>query len=166
MLQDKEYIIIGHLGSPYGVKGWLKVNTDSKENILKYLPWQLYLNHHWTIAPIKASRWVGKHPVIQLEDCHTPEEARRYNGVKIGIHANQLPPLPKGEYYWSQLIGLNVITREGISLGIIDHLLETGANDVLVVIGEKTHLIPYLPHRVIQEINLVDKQMFVDWDPE
>src|SRR5262249_13609640 len=129
-------------------------NTEPKENILDYLPWQFYLNHHWVTVQIKAHRLLGNQVIVQPEDCHTPEDARQYNGVKIGIYEDQLPKLAEGEYYWSQLIGLTVINSSGVSLGVVDQLFETGANDALVVVGEKTHLIPYLPKRVIQQINL------------
>lgn len=161
-------ITIGHLGGSHGVKGWIKVisNTEPKENILNYLPWQFYLNDHWVIASIKASRLLGNHVIVQLEDCHTPEDTRRYNGIKIGIHEDQLPKLPDGEYYWSQLIGLTVINSNGVSLGVVDRLFETGANDVLVVVGEKTHFIPYLSKRVIQKIDLITKQIIVDWEAD
>lgn len=133
---------------------------------MQYQPWQFYINRHWTNIPILSSRLIGHQPIIQLEGCNTPEDARRYTGVKISVPPNQLPSLPEGEHYWSQLIGLTVITTNNIVLGTVDHLFETGSNDVLVVIGERKRLIPYLPGRVIQRIDLDAAQIIVDWDPE
>lgn len=133
---------------------------------MQYQPWHFYINHEWTILPVLSTRLLGHQPIIQLEGCHTPEDARRYTGIKISVLRDQLPPLPKGEYYWSQLIGLTVISTGHVVLGVVDHLFETGANDVLVVMGEKERLIPYLPGHVIQNIDLDASQIIVDWDPE
>ena len=103
---------------------------------------------------------------MQLENCVTPEAARRYTGTKIGVNPDQLSPLSEGEYYWSQLVGLEVITTSGILLGKVDHLMETGSNDVLVVQGDRTRCIPYLLDQVILKIDLAAKKITVDWDPE
>lgn len=161
-------LIIGKLGAPFGTQGWIKVNsfTEPQENIFQYKPWQFYVNGRWAVIPIKASRVHANPLIIQLENCLTPDAARLYTGVKIGVDATALLPLPQGEYYWSQLMGLQVFTPTGIPLGTVDHLMETGSNDVLVVIGDKTHCIPYLVNQVVLEVDLAANKMIVDWDPE
>lgn len=166
--RDSKIIVVGKLGAPYGVKGWLKVYslTDPPENLFHYHPWQFYIDHQWVTLPIQEIRPNTHPPVIQLEGCSSPEEAKRYTGVQIGIETSQLPELPWGEYYWTQLIGLEVITAAGTLLGMVDHLIETGANDILVVTGKKKHLIPYLPNQVVLSVDLAKKQIIVDWDPE
>lgn len=158
-------ITIGQLASPYGLKGWLRVNafTEVKADILSYQPWQFYRHHQWVHAPIQSSRLLGGFPLVLLEDCPTPEAARVHTGIKIGIYPSQLPPLSPDEYYWSQLTGLTVMNREGQALGKVDRLFATGANDVLVVIGEKTHYIPYVLHQFIDRIDLNTQQIIVDW---
>ena len=159
---------MGQLGAPYGTQGWVRVNsfTEPKENIFQYQPWQFYLDHRWVVIPVKASRFHSNTFIIQLENCVTPEAARRYTGTKIGVNPDQLSPLSEGEYYWSQLVGLEVITTSGILLGKVDHLMETGSNDVLVVQGDRTRCIPYLLDQVILKIDLAAKKITVDWDPE
>jgi 16S rRNA processing protein RimM len=161
-------VVVGQLASPYGVQGWLKVHslTNPKENIFNYTPWQFYLNNQWVLLKIKAHRFTSHPPIIQLEDCLTPEDAKRYTGINIGVNKSQLPQLPMGKYYWAELIGLHVTTTDGTPLGKVDHLMETGSNDVLVVIGLKKHLIPYLPNQVVLQINLAEQSIVVDWDPE
>jgi 16S rRNA processing protein RimM len=77
-----------------------------------------------------------------------------------------LPPAPEGEYYWTDLIGLTVINREGVTLGQVDHLLETGANDVLVVKGERERLIPFLLELVVLEVDLAQRMLRVDWEED
>src|SRR5690348_4205246 len=99
-------LTIGRFGGPYGIQGWLKVQsfTTPIENILQYQPWKIYLSDRWDIIPVKASRFSANRIVVQIEGCFTPEEASRYKGLLIGIEPHQLPVLPEGEYYWSQLI--------------------------------------------------------------
>lgn len=162
------YAVVGRFGSAYGIHGWIKVHsfTTPSENILQYQPWKIYLNHSWQDLSIKATRFSSHQSIVQIEGCLTPEAARRYTGAEIGISPSCLPSLPVGEYYWSQLIGLHVVTVNGVELGVVDHLFETGSNDVLVIKGERTRMVPYLPNRVIQSIDLLLQKIVVDWDPE
>jgi 16S rRNA processing protein RimM len=102
---------------------------------------------------------------VQLKDCYTPEEARAFTNVSIGVFRDQLPPLPNNEYYWSDLEGLTVVNLQGIELGTVAYLFETGANDVIVVQGTKEHLIPYVPGPIIKNVDL-NKRIEVDWDPD
>ena len=85
-------------------------------------------------------------------------------GCEIGIRRDQLPAAAPGEYYWSDLQGLKVVTIEGELLGTVDHLIETGANDVLVVKGERERLIPFVLDQVIVNVDLDKREMQVDWD--
>jgi 16S rRNA processing protein RimM len=163
-----DYLVIGRFGSVYGIRGWIKVHsfTTPSENILQYQPWKIYLSHSWQNLSIKETRFSSHQSIVQIEGCLTPEAARRYVGAEIGTSPDRLPTLPVGEYYWSQLIGLHVVTTNGVELGIVDHLFETGSNDVLVIQGERTRMLPYLPNRVIQSIDLSLQKIVVDWDPE
>lgn len=88
-------------------------------------------------------------------------------GVDIAIYRDQLPPLPDGEFYWCDLIGLDVINRAGVALGKVIEIQETGANDVLVVQqGQQSILIPFVIGAVVQEVDMEQGHMQVDWDPE
>ena len=73
-------------------------------------------------------------------------------GADIGIHRTQLPALKRGEYYWADLEGLRVVCLDGTELGTVSYLLETGANDVLVLQGDRERLIPYVAD-VIREVD-------------
>ena len=92
--------------------------------------------------------------------------------MDIAIESSLLPALGEGDFYWSQLEKLEVLTESGVKLGKVSHLIATGANDVLVVKGQegsvdrKERLIPYLPDQVIKDINLEEGTIRVDWDPE
>jgi len=91
-------------------------------------------------------------------------------GHEISIPRSQLPALPAGQYYWTDLEGLTVVGPEGATLGQVDYIMETGANDVIVVNVAETKgakkakqcLIPYIPE-VVQEIDLDQGMMRVDW---
>jgi 16S rRNA processing protein RimM len=87
-------------------------------------------------------------------------------GYEIGIRRDQLPVAQPGEYYWSDLQGLNVVTVDGHPLGRVDHLMETGANDVLVVQGERERLIPFVLDQVVVDVDLDKGEIRVDWDKD
>ena len=77
-----------------------------------------------------------------------------------------LPKTAPGEYYWADLEGLRVCDTAGSTLGHVDHLLETGVHDVLVLDGGPNQLIPFVPGRVVQDVDLKQGVITVDWDPE
>ena len=164
---DAEYIVVGKVGSTYGIRGWLKIFsfTEVITDILNYSPWYLENGNDWKLIEVKTGREHGKSLVAHLLGCDTPEQARTLTGKKIAIKRSQLPVLPKDEYYWSDLEGLTVIDQHGKELGKILYLLETGSNDVLVIKNQgKEYAIPYLPGKVITNIDLTHRVMHVDWE--
>lgn len=165
-MSSATHIIIGKIGAPYGIKGWLKITsfTDSIADILNYGPWYLQENQAWKPIEITDGREHGKGIVVKIAGFDTPEQARLLTGKTIAIERSQLPKLEKHEYYWSDLEGLTVINQHGETLGKVIYLIATGSNDVLVVKGEKEHAIPYLPGDVVTSIDLAEKVMHVNWD--
>ena len=165
---SSKYIVIGKLGATYGVNGWLKIHTYTEfgENILHYSPWYLSAPGQDTYQEtiIEDGKPHGNSFIVKLFGANNPEEARLYTGKIISIQRSQLPPLPQDEYYWSDLVGLTVLNTQGEVLGTVSYLIETGANDVLVVKGDKEHAIPYLPGSVVVNIDLAKKEMIVDWE--
>lgn len=162
------YIIIGKIGSTYGVQGWLKIlsYTEFGANILEYSPWYLSNDRDgWEPITVEEGRMHGKGVIAKLAGIETPEEGRLYNGKLIAIKRNQLPQLKQEEYYWSDLEGLTVINQRGEILGTVSYLIETGSNDVLVVKGEKEHAIPFLQGDVILKIDLEKREIHVNWEP-
>ncbi len=158
-------IIIGRIGSPFGIHGWLKINsfTDPPENIFQYLPWQIHSKQSWLTLNIADSQIQSHRILIKLADCHTPEQAKHYTNTEIAIWRNQLATLENDQYYWSDLEGLSVINSNGVNLGKVDHLMNTGANDILVVKGAKNYLIPYILNMYVMQVNLQEKTIIVDW---
>lgn len=160
-----EKVIVGRFGGPYGVRGWIKVIsfTNPVEKILDYLPWQINKDGEWRLTNIVAGRQHGKNIVVQLKECNDRDQTRFYTHCEIAIERSQLPKLSPDEYYWMDLEGLKVLTTLGEDLGFVDHLLSTGAHDVLVVKGDRERLIPYL-NDVIVEVDLAKHQIIVNWD--
>jgi 16S rRNA processing protein RimM len=165
---ENRFIVIGKISTPHGVKGWVKVfsYTDPLDNILHYQPWLIRRNEGWRSVKVKDGRIQGKTIVAQIEGIDDRDSAEQLKGFEIAVKREQLPEAEAGEFYWIDLIGLQVINRQGIVLGTVDHLMETGANDVLVVQGEKEHLVPFVPDEFIKEVDLKNKKILVDWDAD
>ncbi|AMK77777.1 ribosome maturation factor RimM [Methylomonas methanica] len=164
-----DFLNVGQVSGVFGVKGWVKVYsfTDPRENILQYSPWILRKNSQIQEVKLLGGRRQGSLVVAELQGITDRDLAAELMGADILIRKQQLPKASDGEYYWADLIGLEVHNREGCKLGKVDHLLETGANDVLVVVdGELERLIPFLQQSTILKINLDDGLIIVDWDPD
>ena len=140
--------------------------TDIRDNILNYSPWLLKKDSETRLVAVIGGKLQGKAVVAQLDGVNDRDGAASLMGWDIFISPDQLPKVAKGEYYWSDLIGLNVETDLGIQLGAVDSLLETGANDVLVVKGERERAIPFLQGKTIINIDLDAGKIVVDWDPD
>lgn len=161
------YITVGKVGSTYGVRGWLKVQsyTELGTSLLEHKPWYLGNgNNEWSIMAIEEGRVHGKDIIVKLAGVDTPEAARLFTGKLIAITRSQLPKLNPNEFYWSDLVGLTVINKAGTVYGKVAYLIETGSNDVLVVKGDKEHAIPYLYGSVVLNVDLEKQQILVDWE--
>ena len=152
----------------YGVRGWVRVfsYTRPRENIVKYAPWYVKQGSDWVQHKLAEGRSHGKGVVARFADCNDRDVAAQMIGAEIGIRAQQLPDLGSGEYYWSQLEGLAVINLQDDVLGTVDHLMETGANDVLVVKGDQERLIPFVLEQIVVSVDLEQGEMRVDWDKD
>jgi 16S rRNA processing protein RimM len=164
----EQQISVGKISGVFGIKGWVKVFsfTDPRENILTYSPWLLKKGDESKILNVIDGQLQGKTIVAQLDGINDRDQAASLMGWDVFIRQDQLPKIGKNEYYWSELIGLKVETIDGIQLGVVDSLLETGANDVIIVQGERERVIPFLQGQTITKIDLDAGIIIVDWDPE
>lgn len=168
-MSAQQYIVVGEISGVFGIKGWVKVYsfTEPRENILNYSPWILRKGSDLKTLEVLDGSLQGKAVVASLSGITDRDIAASLGGYEIVIDAGMLPEPEEGEYYWRDLIGLKVETEQGVTLGLVDYLLETGANDVLVVKdGEKERLIPFLQGQFVKKIDLESGLMIVDWDPE
>lgn len=164
---DTVYVKVGKIGSTYGIQGWLKIQsyTEFGASILDYSPWYLSGGpHERSLINIEEGRIHGNGIIAKFAGINTPEDARLLTGKIIEVDRSQLPPLPKNEFYWSDLEGLTVLNKNGDILGKVIYLMATGSNDVLVIKGDKEHAIPYLPGSVILSVDLDKQEIRVDWE--
>lgn len=173
-LAESPLVVLGEIVSVHGIRGAVKVysHTQPLDNVLNYPVWILRKGREQRQVSVTAGRVQGRVLVVQLKGLKDRDQALELKDWEICVPQSELPDLSEGEYYWHQLVGLQVVTVEGQLLGRIDHLLETGSNDVMVVkpcagsIDQRERLLPYLPDMYIKHIDLTEALMQVDWDPE
>ncbi len=171
MSEPAQIVTVGRLGAPYAVNGWMRMEsyTDPLENILNYDPWMIGKGGNWQDAELRGVERDAKGLRICLKGCTTPEDARRYTGLFVGVPVEVLPQPEEGEYYWHQLQGLQVLNESGECLGCVERMLGTGANDVMVVkpdtrsVDDRERLIPWLEQRVVQRVDLAAGCVRVNW---
>lgn len=168
IVSTQHWVDIGNVTGVFGLKGWVRVYsyTAPRKNILDYSPWFLYRDGEYIRYNVVDGACHGRGIIVKLEGVDNPEEAAELKATKIQVSRDQLGPLEQGEYYWIDLEGLNVVTESGELLGDVDHLIETGANDVLVVKGERERLLPFVQGQVIKKIDMKAGKIIVDWDPD
>ena len=177
--QDIERVVAGRIVSIHGVKGWVKVVsfTEPRENLFEYGPWWLATTESgskgWRKIEFDQFRRQGKGLVAHIVGLDDRDEAHSYCQRDIAINKGLFPDLPAEEFYWHQLEGLAVITvynGERQVLGTVKQILETGANDVLMVKGNagsldrKERLVPYAD-QYVRKVDLAAGEIEVDWDP-
>jgi 16S rRNA processing protein RimM len=167
-LTGQDYLHIGKVSSVFGIKGWLKIFsfTDDRESILDYSPWLLKKGSDSKSVEVVTGQLQGKTVIAQLRGIDDRNMAESLIGWDIYIPKAQLPQAAKGEYYWSDLIGLQVTNLEGIAFGKVTGLMETGANDVLLISGERERAVPFLQGQTVISIDLTAKTLQVDWDAD
>lgn len=164
----ESWVLLGRIVGVFGIKGWVKLESDTRPRkaIFDYSPWQLGLSTGWEEIAVKAGEAQGKGLIAKLEGIDDRDAAQALTGVWIAIPREALPAPGTGEVYWTDLVGCRVENLAGIGFGEITGLMETGANDVLVVAdhpGQRERLVPYIDD-VIIDVDLEHKRVKVDWD--
>jgi 16S rRNA processing protein RimM len=164
---DEDLICVGHILGAQGLKGWVRVfsKTSPRENIVAYSPWLVEWGETLKALEIKG-RVQGKNVLAKLEGIEDRSQADEIVGRQLYIKSNQLPQLDEGEYYWSDLIGLTVVSLQSEALGKIESMMETGANDVMVLSGDRERLIPFVMEEIVKEVDLDNQRIVVDWSAE
>lgn len=163
-----DLVTLGEISGVYGIKGWVKVasHTEQRDSILDYVPWLLCRSGDCQARELIASRSQAKGLIVQFQGIENRDQAQALVGYAIAVRREQLPVLPVDQYYWTDLVGLEVINLHGIRLGEVSSLFATGANDVLVVSGERERLLPWIMGDVIRSVNLEHKLIQVDWEAD
>ncbi len=168
---------VGRITSVFGIKGWVKIHsqTEPADNIFNYQPWYLKTKHG--VKPVELEHWRphGKGYVAQIVGIEDRNQAELLCPVDIAIEKAALESLDEGEYYWHQLEGLRVFSEfdgQSYNFGTVKKIMPTGANDVLVVVGDaqsmdqRERLIPYVPGQFVTDINLTEGMIRVNWEPD
>lgn len=170
MSQASDKVVIGKIGAPYGVKGWVKIHsfTEEPDAVFNYQPWQV------GESAVTVDQWrvQGKAFVAKLEGVESRDSADALKNLEIEIDASLLPDLGDEEFYWRDLKGMRVVNLKGYDLGVVQDVFNTGANDVLQIkanpkdaFGQRERLLPFVYDEVIHNVSTEDKVITVDWDP-
>ena len=145
---------MGRIAAPFGVKGWVKIqpNTAAVRGLLDYREWWVGSDADWRECAVAEARAQNRALVAKLEGCDSRDAAAKLRGASIAVPRAALPAAGSGEYYWADLIGLKVVNAVGQDFGVVAGMLQTGANDVLVVEGGRERLIPFIA-AVIREVH-------------
>jgi 16S rRNA processing protein RimM len=157
---------LGRISGLFGVQGWVKVfsYTRPREAILEYDRWYLKRQGEWQAAAVREAKRHGKTVIAHLDGVDDRDAAATLVDCDIAVEREAMPDADDGSYYWADLEGLQVVRRDGTGLGRVAYLMETGANDVLVVQGEQERLIPFVAAEVILDVDLDNGVIRVDWD--
>jgi 16S rRNA processing protein RimM len=161
-------IEVGRIIGAFGVNGWVKVRSLTRvaEDILDYSPWMIESGGYSGRHRVLASRIQGSVLTVRLEGIEDRDAAIALRGAVISVPRKAFPPALPGEYYWADLVGMDVITESGCLLGKVSGLMETGANDVLEVRGDRNRLVPFVRDQYIKDVSFEEGRIVVDWDPE
>lgn len=165
MTSDPERVVVlGKIGGTFGVQGWVRITsyTDPVENILEYDEWLIGGEGRWQPVEIEDGRVTGKGVLVKLAGLDTPEDARLRVGVEIGVKRSHMPAPEAGEYYWSDLEGLEAVTKDGEALGRVDHFRSTPGGTVVIVRGTQEHWIPFVKDRIVK-VDLDAQRIVFDW---
>jgi 16S rRNA processing protein RimM len=168
MSDEPKRIVIGRIAGLFGVKGWVKLLswTDPRDKIVDYSPLQVQIGGQWREWKMVEGRTHGKGVIARLEGITDRDQAAALMGADIAVWRSQLAKTRPGEYYWADLLGLEVQLADGRRLGKVDGMMATGANDVMVVKGERERLIPFIHGQVVKNVDLDKRLIQVDWDPD
>ena len=178
-------LVLGGISGVFGVKGWVKVfsETDPLENILSYSPWFIEVNKQWRAFKVVDGKKHGKAVIAQLEGINDRDRAEDLKRARIAINPSQLEATSENEFYWRDLKTCSVVNQAGYEFGQVVDILETGANDVLVIHSKDLNevnknakanakpkpmefLIPYIWESVILKVDLDAALIEVDWEPD
>jgi len=158
-------ILVGRISGLFGTRGWVKVfsYTRPRDNLLRYAPWYLRVDGEWRPFGIREVRRHHGGVIAHLEGIDTRDEAAALMKHEIAVTRDQLEPGGPDEYFWADLVGLKVLNAQGEVLGQVEGLVETGAHDVLRVVGAREYLIPFVRDVYVTAIDTQGGSMHVDW---
>lgn len=163
-MKSDDWVVMGRIAAPFGVKGWVKVQPycENHETLMDHARWRIGRNDGGRDLAVIAVKPHGAALIAQFAGVNDRDAASALRGLEVSLPRQVLPPAEEGAFYWTDLIGLRVTNREGIQLGHVASLIESGAHDVLVVKGRREHLIPFVAP-IVGDVDLEGGSIEVDW---
>lgn len=164
-MRDSDLVVMGYVSGAFGVRGWVKIqaSTEHADSLFDYPTWWLGKDGKWKAVRHEEGAVQPKALVAKLEGVDTREQAEAMRGHEIAVPRSEFPEPDEDEFYWTDLIGLQVFNKDEVLLGKVESLLETGANDVLVVNdGSKKRMIPFVS-AIVLEVDIKAGRIVVDW---
>ena len=137
------------------MRGWVRVVVDEPEVLERQPSWWL----EGAEVTVKETKQHSGTLLAKLQGIENPEQAKALKGKAISIPR---PEAGAGRYYWSDLVGLEVVNEQGVVLGVVKQMSSNGAHDVMEVAGERTRLLPFVP-AYIRQVDLQKKRIEVEW---
>lgn len=159
-------IVMARVAAPFGIKGWLKLQTFTEfdDSLDQFDTWFMSTPQGWQEVEVEDFAVNVKAVVVKLKGCDDRNAAELLKKREIAVPRDWLDDEDDGAFYWVDLIGAEVVNKAGERLGYIETLMETGANDVLVVKqGSTETLIPFVDQYVVN-VDRDKKMVTVDWD--
>ncbi len=155
---------MGRIAAPFGIKGWVKVQpySEDPDALMDFESWRIGRDEQHTQYTVEAIQDHGNALVAKLAGIDNRDAAYALRGQEVSVPRSALPAPEENAFYWSDLIGLVAVNREGVELGKVDSLMETGAHDVLVLKGKRQHLIPFVA-AFVGKVDLAGGTIEVDW---
>ena len=160
-----DMVVMGRVVGAYGVKGWVKIlpYTEATENLCDYERWWIQRAGAWKEWQVVGVALHGNTVVAQLDGIDDREAAALLKGSDLAVPREALPPVEEDEHYWADLIGLDVVNKQGEVLGRVAGHVYNGAHDVMRVERDGAErLIPYVG-AVVQEVDVPGRRIVVDW---
>jgi 16S rRNA processing protein RimM len=158
---------MGRISGAFGIKGWVTIHpfTQTPDGLTAHRTWWIEKGGSWLPLEVEQTRVQGQAVAAKLAGCDDRDAAALYRGREVAVPRSELPEAGENEFYWADLIGLRVVNDAGEELGAVARILETGANDVLVVQGDRERLIPFI-EEVVRQVDLGGGLIRVDWSSD
>lgn len=165
---ENDFVVVGRFGRVHGIKGLIHIQsfTEPSENIFNYAPWYIQVKKNWCPIGIQQKLISSERLLVQVENYPTREDVSFLTNIEIAVPRDTLPKPDDGEIYYHDLIGLTVYNQHNDCLGKIVEILPTGANDVVVISGEKRVLVPLVWDVFIKNVDISKGLMNIQWDLE
>jgi len=164
LAEQEAWVVMGRVAAPFGIKGWVKVQpySEDPDALADFESWRVGHDGQQVHYTVEAVQDHGNALVAKLAGIDDRDAAYALRGQEVSVPRSALPAPEENAFYWSDLIGLTAVNREGIELGRVDSLMETGAHDILVVRGKRQHLIPFVA-AFVGRVDLAGGTIEVDW---